>query len=364
MTGFPTHYEVLGVDENATEADIKRAFRGLIRQLHPDTGGNNPARAALVTEAFDVLSRPDSRYLYDADLRQARERTQPRTASSSSASRARATSKPAAPQPQPDLTRCEGPTDSPTRLPKDQRPGKSGWWIAAIALNMLMVVVPVFALMHGDWAFWPTDIAVVSHKTTLLAAWALILALPPLFPPRWSVVQIATPILTVLMLALMLLFSWFGWTPIVEFFALSSEKPWLIPIVVALPTYGVLFLRNVTVGGLMDALGYRHARISIERRDDAARRWAAFVNEYAPNGVVGQVMQIGPTVPGKRELLIVGLDGEQMSVRAWMMGATPAPGEWVLALNDQDTEVARIPVSDFTAWLEWTQDPRRTPARA
>lgn len=361
MTGSATHYEVLGVDENAREADIKRAFRGLIRQLHPDTGGNDPARAALVTEAFDVLSRPDSRYLYDADRRQARKRTQPRTSSKPSAPTT-APPRPAAPQPDP--AHCEGPRESPKRLPKEHRPGKSGWWIAAIIVNALMVVVPVFALIHGHWAFWPADISSVSSRTTLLAVWAMILALPTLVSPRWSVFQIATPILSVLMLALMLLLSWFGWTPIVEFVVLSSQKPWLIPIVVALPTYGVLILRNVTVGGLMDALGYRHARVSIERRDEAARRWADFVNEHAPNGPVGQVMQVGPSVPGKRELLIVTLDGEQMSVRAWMMSATPEPGEWVLAFNDQDTEVARIPSGDFTAWLQWTEDPRRTPARA
>lgn len=308
MTGNATHYEVLGVAGDASEADIKRAFRGLIREVHPDMGGNDPARAALITEAFDVLSKPDSRHLYNADLRQARERNQPHASSSSSASRSAPKTAPAPPRP--DLTQCEGPMASPTRLPKDQRPGKSGWWIAAIVLNVLMIVVPVFALIHGHWAFWPADISIVSSKTTLLAVWAMILALPTLVSPRWSVFQIATPILTVLMLALMLLLSWFGWTPIVEFFVLSSEKPWLMPFVVALPTYGVLVLRNVTVGGLMDALGYRHARISIETRDDAARRWAAFVNEHAPNGLVGQVMQVGPSVPGKRELLIVTLDGE------------------------------------------------------
>lgn len=364
MTGNATHYEVLGVAEDASEADIKRAFRGLIREVHPDVGGNDPARTALVTEAFDVLSKPDSRHLYNADLRQARERAQPHASTSSSASKTGATPKPPTPQSRPDLTRCDGPTDTPTRLPKDQRPGKAGWWIAAIVLNVLMVVVPVIALIHGHWAFWPADISIASSKTTLLAVMAMILALPTLVSPRWSVFQIATPILSVLMLALMLLLTWFGWTPIVEFFVLSSQKPWLIPIVVTLPTYGVLLLRNVTVGGLVDALGYRHARISIERRDEAARRWAAFVNEHAPNGLVGQVMQVGPSFPGKRELLIVTLDGEQKSVRAWMMGATPNPGHWVLAFNDQDTEVARIPIGDFTAWLQWTEDPRRTPARA
>lgn len=362
MTGSATHYEVLGVDENASEADIKRAFRGLIRQLHPDTGGNDPERAALVTEAFDVLSRPDSRYLYDADLRHARERNQPRASSSSSASTSARKTAPAPPRP--DLTQCDGPMESPTRLPKDQRPGKSGWWIAAIALNVLMIAVPLFALAHGNWAFWPTDVATVSHRLTLLTVWSVILALPVLVSPRWSVFQLVTPLLSTFMFVLMLLFSWFGWSAVVEFFVISSDRPWLIPLVVAAPSFGVLFLRNVTVGGLMDALGYRHARISIERRDEAARRWAAFVNEHAPNGVVGQVMQVGPTVPGKRELLIVTLDGEQMSVRAWMIGVTPAPGEWVLAFNDQDTEVARIPVSDFSAWLQWTQDPRRTPSRA
>ena len=353
---------MLGVAEDASEADIKRAFRGLIREVHPDMGGNDPARAALITEAFDVRSKPDSRHLYNADLRQARERNQPRTSSSSSASRSAPKTAPAPPRP--DLTQCDGPIESPTRLPKDQRPDKSGWWITAIIVNVLMVVVPVFALIHGHWAFWPADISIVSHKTTLLAVWAMILALPTLVSPRWSVFQIATPILTVLMLALMLLLTWFRWTLIVEFFVLSSEKPWLMPIVVALPTYGVLFLRNVTVGGLMDALGYRHARLSIETRDAGARRWAAFVNEHAPNGVVGQVMQVGPTVPGKRELLIDTLEGDRVSVRARMMSTTPEPGEWVLAFNDQDTEVARIPIGDFTAWLQWTEDPRRTPARA
>jgi curved DNA-binding protein len=62
------HYRTLGVGRSATEADIKRAYRKLARELHPDVTGDD-ARATerfkAVTEAYEVLSDPQRRRSYD-----------------------------------------------------------------------------------------------------------------------------------------------------------------------------------------------------------------------------------------------------------------------------------------------------------
>ena len=61
-------YKVLGVNPSASEAEIKKAYRKLARQLHPDQNPNNPsaeARFKEVTAAFDVLGDADKRALYD-----------------------------------------------------------------------------------------------------------------------------------------------------------------------------------------------------------------------------------------------------------------------------------------------------------
>jgi curved DNA-binding protein CbpA len=63
------YYAILGVDDNATTADIKKAHRARIAQIHPDRGGE-AARAAAVNVARDVLSRPNARRAYDLARRQ------------------------------------------------------------------------------------------------------------------------------------------------------------------------------------------------------------------------------------------------------------------------------------------------------
>src|SRR5947208_2661652 len=60
------YYTVLGIDRSASEADIKRAFRELARQHHPDVNPQDEGeRFREINEAYAVLSDRDSRQRYD-----------------------------------------------------------------------------------------------------------------------------------------------------------------------------------------------------------------------------------------------------------------------------------------------------------
>jgi molecular chaperone DnaJ len=57
-------YEILGVSRDASDDDIKRAYRKLARELHPDAGGDEE-RFKELTTAYEVLRNPQARANYD-----------------------------------------------------------------------------------------------------------------------------------------------------------------------------------------------------------------------------------------------------------------------------------------------------------
>jgi len=84
MAADDDFYQILGVPPDASQDDIQRAYRKLARTYHPDVNKDPGAedRFKEVSEAYDVLSDPDTRRRYDAfgrDFRQVPEGVDPET---------------------------------------------------------------------------------------------------------------------------------------------------------------------------------------------------------------------------------------------------------------------------------------------
>src|SRR4029077_11357975 len=67
-TQFRDYYAILGVPRNASEEEIKKAFRKLARQFHPDVAKDKKAaeeKFKEINEAYEVLGDPANRQKYD-----------------------------------------------------------------------------------------------------------------------------------------------------------------------------------------------------------------------------------------------------------------------------------------------------------
>src|SRR5680860_1662355 len=62
------YYEILGVDKGADEKQIKKAYRALAHRFHPDVNDHDPdteEKFKEATEAYEILSDPEKRNIYD-----------------------------------------------------------------------------------------------------------------------------------------------------------------------------------------------------------------------------------------------------------------------------------------------------------
>src|SRR5439155_5224084 len=65
---YKDYYEILGVPRTAPDADIKKAFRKLAREYHPDVAKDKKRaeeKFKEINEAYEVLSDPAKRKKYD-----------------------------------------------------------------------------------------------------------------------------------------------------------------------------------------------------------------------------------------------------------------------------------------------------------
>ncbi len=122
-----THYDELKLEWSASTADIKRSYRKLAREHHPDAQSGSDAAFVRLQTAYDVLSDPEKRQVYDDELAAAK------------------TAALAAPTPTPKV--------SNTTPFKPKTPGKRRWTpFRVTVLILLALIVVLFVRVARTWS--------------------------------------------------------------------------------------------------------------------------------------------------------------------------------------------------------------------
>ena len=176
-----TYYTVLGIPETATQEDVKRAYRNLIRQVHPDSVPNaspywrraSEEKSKEINEAYGVLSDPHRRSGYDGQL--ARDRGSYESASSTWSGEVDA-----APQHLSNVRRAPAVSQEGTRKTNYNLQSLKHWAgeypVLAACLSVILLV-PVVSLFPG----WMHDRA-TARATDPFASDGFYSALPCLDP--------------------------------------------------------------------------------------------------------------------------------------------------------------------------------------
>ena len=60
-------YKILGIDRNASEADVKKAYRKLAKEYHPDKASGNEERFKEIADAYETLTNPSKKAQFNHD---------------------------------------------------------------------------------------------------------------------------------------------------------------------------------------------------------------------------------------------------------------------------------------------------------
>lgn len=129
-----TYYAVLGISEQATPDDIRRAYRRLVLLTHPDRTPDPAAhqRFLAVNEAYEALNEPTRRSFYDTQLREIRNRVRPLQ---SAPAATRASRRP----PPPPIWRRRSYVPKRLNFPAYARTARRwGKWLAVLPLLILL----------------------------------------------------------------------------------------------------------------------------------------------------------------------------------------------------------------------------------
>ena len=139
-------YRVLGVAQSATPEEIKKVYRKLARQLHPDVAGNanGEERFKALSFAYEVLSDATKRRQHDSDLAYAR-RIQSSTPSPSYSRPAYAEPSAAVVYPQVDEPRLQREWEKFISTPFSWSEFMFPRWEWVVGIMMLPLVFPLFA---------------------------------------------------------------------------------------------------------------------------------------------------------------------------------------------------------------------------